>query len=433
MKLDNVSKVYKLYSKSTDRLRETINPFRKKYHIDFFALKDIAFSIGKGETFGIIGSNGSGKSTILKIMTGILTPTSGRVTTSGRISALLELGAGFNPEYTGLENIYLNGTIMGFSKDEMDARMEQIIQFADIGNFIHQPVKTYSSGMFVRLAFAVAINVDPDILIIDEALSVGDVRFQQKCYRKIEDFRLAGKTVVFVSHDLATVVKFCDRVIWINNGEIQDEGDPLEVSKKFQAFMMGSELTKYENKVKVEAVENSATEEVPVPPLDGSLDMHGDSKAAITGIGLIDFLSQKSTKMVSAGQKVTLSIAVKFFEDVPSPIVGFSVKDKLGNIVTQTNSYVLNTSIDDVEFGTEAVVHFTFMLPSLNDGNYLISPAVASGTQVEHVQHCWVHDALVIEIVNSQMYRLPGFLFLDTVKCNFSVWGFCSQGAEHSF
>jgi ABC-type polysaccharide/polyol phosphate transport system ATPase subunit len=419
VEVSDITKIYKLYDKPTDRLRESINPFKRKYHHDFFALKNISFSIKQGETFGIIGSNGSGKSTILKIITGILNPTAGQVLVKGKVSALLELGTGFNLEYTGLENIYVHGALVGFTREQMTERLDSIIQFADIGDFIYQPVKTYSSGMFVRLAFAVAINVDPDVLIIDEALSVGDVRFQQKCLRKIEEFRLAGKTVIFVSHDLATIVKFCDRVIWLNNGILEDEGGPLEIAKKFQAHMMGSPLVKYTNEGEQKEIVQSTKKHV--IPLDGNLDMHGDHRAIITGISIADYLSQENISILSAGQKVSLSIGVKFLEDMDSPIVGFSIKDRLGNITTQTNSYVLNNTMDSVPKDFEVVFQFTFTVPTISDGYYSISPAVASGNQSDHVQHCWVHDALVVEVISSQLYKLPGLIFLDTITCNYSV------------
>ena len=210
IRVDDVSKLYKLYDKPSDRLKESLGLTRKKLYKEHYALHNVSFDVKRGETVGIIGTNGSGKSTILQIITGVLNPSGGHVEIDGRISALLELGAGFNMEYTGIENIYLNGTMIGFSREEIDAKMQDILDFADIGDFVHQPVKTYSSGMFVRLAFAVAINIDPEILIVDEALSVGDVFFQAKCYKKFEDFKKMGKTILFVSHDLGSISKYCD-------------------------------------------------------------------------------------------------------------------------------------------------------------------------------------------------------------------------------
>ena len=224
IQVQHLTKMYKLYDKPSDRLKESLGLSRKKKYREHYALRDVNFDIEEGECVGIIGTNGSGKSTILKIITGVLSPTEGEVKVNGRISALLELGAGFNMEYTGLENIYLNGTMIGFTEEEIDARLDDILAFADIGDFVHQPVKMYSSGMFVRLAFAVAINIDPEILIVDEALSVGDVFFQAKCYHKFEEFKNQGKTILIVSHDLSSISKYCDKVVLLNKGKMLAEG-----------------------------------------------------------------------------------------------------------------------------------------------------------------------------------------------------------------
>lgn len=229
IKIEHLVKRYKLYDKPVDRLKESLGFSKRQLYKEHYALNDVSFTINRGETVGIIGTNGAGKSTILKIITGVLHPTSGGVTVNGRISALLELGAGFNGEYTGIENVYLNGTMLGFSKEEIDAKLDEILSFADIGDFVHQPVKTYSSGMFVRLAFAVAINIEPEILIVDEALSVGDVFFQAKCFRKFEEFKNMGKTIVFVSHDLSSINKYCDRAILLDHGNKLAEGTPAEM------------------------------------------------------------------------------------------------------------------------------------------------------------------------------------------------------------
>jgi len=235
IRVDNLSKAYKLYDNPVDRLKESIHPFRKKYHRDFYALNNIAFEVKKGESVGIIGKNGSGKSTLLKILTGVLTPTTGRVTVNGKVSSLLELGAGFNFEMTGIENVYFNGTVMGFSKQEMDAKLDVILSFADIGDFIYQPVRTYSSGMFIRLAFAAAISIDPEILIVDEALAVGDMAFQTKCLLKIQDLRKSGVTIVLVSHDTMQVNRVCNRAILLDKGDIKRMGNSEEVVEQYIA------------------------------------------------------------------------------------------------------------------------------------------------------------------------------------------------------
>ncbi|MDU4659691.1 MAG: ABC transporter ATP-binding protein, partial [Clostridium butyricum] len=238
IKIDNLSKVYRLYEKPIDRMKESLSISKKKYSKEHYALKNITFNVRKGESIGIIGKNGSGKSTLLKIITGVLTQSSGEIKVDGKIAALLELGAGFNPEYTGIENIYLNGTMMGYTKEEMEKRVNPIVEFADIGQFINQPVKTYSSGMFARLAFAVAINVEPEILIVDEALSVGDTRFQIKCIDKMKELKENGTTILFVSHATEQVKRFCNRAVWINNGEMMDIGESSEIIDKYESYML---------------------------------------------------------------------------------------------------------------------------------------------------------------------------------------------------
>ena len=239
IKVTDLEKVYKLYDKPSERLKEALHIGRGKHHTEHRALKGVNMTIRQGECVGIIGTNGSGKSTILKIITGVLSPTAGEVEVNGRISALLELGAGFNMEYNGIENIYLNGTMIGFSKKEIDQKLDEILAFADIGDYVYQPAKTYSSGMFVRLAFAVAINIDPEILIVDEALSVGDVFFQAKCYHKFEEFKEMGKTIVFVSHDLSSISKYCDRVVLLNQGIKLGEGAPKQMIDTYKQVLVG--------------------------------------------------------------------------------------------------------------------------------------------------------------------------------------------------
>ena len=255
--INDISKVYKLYDNPMDRLKESLGLTRQKKYKEHYALDHVSFQVHKGETVGIIGTNGAGKSTILKIITGVLSPTQGQVVVDGRISALLELGAGFNQEYSGIENVYLNGTMIGFTKEEIDAKLQDILDFADIGDFVYQPVKTYSSGMFVRLAFAVAINIDPEILIVDEALSVGDVFFQNKCYRKFEEFKKQGKTILFVSHDLSSISKYCDRVVLLEKGRKIGEGEPKEIIDMYKKVLVG-QLDKVSDTKKSQALSSGA-------------------------------------------------------------------------------------------------------------------------------------------------------------------------------
>ena len=410
IKVQNLSKVYKLYDTPIDRLKESMSIRKKVYHKEHYALKDINFEINKGETVGIIGTNGSGKSTLLKIITGVLNQTNGNVEVKGKISALLELGAGFNMEYTGRENIYLNGTMMGYSKIQMDKKIDEIIDFADIGYFIDQPVKTYSSGMFVRLAFAVSINVDPDILIVDEALSVGDIRFQQKCYRKIEEFK-KEKTVIMVSHDIGSINKFSDRVIWIEQGQLMDIGEPIEISKQYQAYLMESKIkhNKAES-TKVAAISDFTGK---LSRIDEELEVYGDQKAQIQAIGLLDEMNN-AIEIVTADTLVKVVIQVRYYEEIINPIIGFTVNDRLGNIIFQTNSYVLDKNVDGSE--EIGIYEFMFKMPHLNEGQYTISPAIASGIQEQHIQHNWVHDAYVFSFITKSNYSLQGTLYMTEME-----------------
>ncbi|MFL0581104.1 ABC transporter ATP-binding protein [Solibacillus silvestris] len=413
IKLNQITKKYKLYNKPVDRLKESLTFWKSiEYSKEFYALNEINIEFKKGESVGIIGKNGSGKSTLLKIITGVLNPTSGTCEVNGHISAILELGAGFNPEYTGIENIMLSGTLMGYSNEEIAEKVPEILEFADIGDFIYQPVKNYSSGMYVRLAFSVAISVNPEILIVDEALSVGDIRFQQKCLRKIEELK-KEKTILFVSHDLLQLNKFCDRLIWINEGNVMSDGSPEQVSKEYQAFMAGSVLK--DVKKEQEQVRKDENQEARITPIDKGIQVFGDNKAEITGI---DLYNSKNTvvQQVLIGESVTLAVQVKYNEMVSNPIVGFTFKDRIGTIVAQTNSFVLNEEITSIKLNESIVYKFNFTIPSLKKGNYTISPAIASGNQYEHVQHCWIHDALIIKVDDLQEFDLEGYMILENVN-----------------
>lgn len=410
--VDNISKIYKLYNKKSDQLKELIPFNHKQYYTPFHALKDVSFSVRKGESLGIIGKNGSGKSTLLKIITGVLSQSAGNIEVNGKVSALLELGSGFNGEYTGLENIYLQGTLLGFSKEEMDRKVEEIVEFADIGEHIHQPVKTYSSGMFVRLAFAVAVSVEPDILIVDEALSVGDIRFQRKCFRKIEEFK-KNKTFIFVSHDLNTVAKFCERVIWINEGEIKRIGDPYEITKEFRAFMIEAKFEEHRGVLKEDEELEKANKKYEFDPILPDIEVMGDRKAEIIGTLLLDDSGKKTTS-IDANEKCKLLFRIKANEDMDEVIVGFTIKDRLGQTIFQTNTFVIHESIS-FEAGKIYDTSFTFTMPKLIDGYYTVSPAVATGTMSYHEQHCWLYDVMIIQVLNRQGINLEGFVYLDDV------------------
>lgn len=329
----NLSKVYNLYSKPIDRLKEALDIRRKQYHTTLYALNDVSFEVKKGENIGIIGTNGSGKSTLLKILTGVLTATEGEVKVNGKVSALLELGAGFNPEYTGIENIYLNGTMLGFSKEDMDAKIPTIVSFADIGEFINQPVKTYSSGMYARLAFAVAINVEPDILIVDETLSVGDIRFQIKCMNHMQKMIEGGTTILFVSHDINAVRRFCNKALWLNKGDVMMYGESNKVADAYLDFLKLGEINP-ENGEKLTKEEHTDLPEF-VP---------GETIADIVGFYIYNNQG-KIVDEIAYNEPVTIEIIYDVYdENIESPVLGVAIKG-------MDDDYVcgLNTLLDKVE------------------------------------------------------------------------------------
>lgn len=413
--MENVSKVYKLYDKPVDRLKESIHPFRKSYHRDFYALNNINFEVKKGEILGIIGKNGSGKSTLLKIIAGVLTPTCGNVQVNGKLSALLELGAGFNPELTGIENIYLNGTIMGYTKEETDTKMQAISDFADIGDFLYQPVKMYSSGMFLRLAFAVAINVDPEILIIDEALSVGDMRFQQKCYRKIREFK-GRRTVIFVSHDMSAVANFCDRILWIDEGKNYKEGSPDEILEKYHAFMSYDADLDISNPLESK---NDTSDSKIFEPLPNNIKSFGNGKAKIIGISFVYSDTKNKVRILQGDEKVELLLKVVTKEDIDMPVVGFTIKDKLGNGIVITNTdfegIKMRTLLSDKAYSFK----WNFIFPKLRDGLYSFDVAIAEGTFQNHQQSFWIYDVLIVEVISRKAYAADrGLIILDNVHFN---------------
>lgn len=389
--VNDVSKMYKLYDNPMDRLKESLGLSRKKKYKEHYALNHVSFQVHKGETVGIIGTNGSGKSTILKIITGVLSPTGGEVSVNGRISALLELGAGFNGEYSGLENVYLNGSMIGFSREEIDAKLQSILDFADIGEFIHQPVKTYSSGMFVRLAFAVAINIDPEILIVDEALSVGDVFFQAKCYRKFEEFKEMGKTILFVSHDLSSIGKYCDRVVLLNKGEKLAEGGAKEMVNLYRRVL----VNQYDDADLEEGAENAEAGQ------DGQLtdgtagenvskkEHAGGGRAMKDSLNLnpkvleygsklgeiVDFAIRDDTGMITnvieKGKEFSVQMKVRFQADVNDPIFAFTLKDLKGTEITGTNTMYEHTPVKTQKAGDVREITFKQIMP-LEAGEYML-------------------------------------------------------------
>ena len=440
IKVDNVTKVYKLYERPIDRLKETLCPGHKEYHRKFYALNNISFDVEEGQFVGIIGTNGSGKSTILKIITGVLTPTQGEVTVNGRVSALLELGAGFNMEYTGIENIYMNGTMMGYSRQEMDAKLPEILEFADIGDFVYQPCKTYSSGMFVRLAFALAINVDPEILIVDEALAVGDVFFQAKCYKKINEIRESGTTVILVTHDMGTIIKYCDKVVVLNRGKFVDEGDPgkmVDLYKKILAGQFSEEdlegigqkadfadqLLKEAEGTANAGVENSAenknTKTSSKETLTSSVNSniagevwmdklstnaqqlkYGNGAADIIDVGIFDHKNELSNLLLK-GKSWTLKMKVRFNEQVKDPIFAFTIKDSKGTEITGTNTMVEGCDTGVAEAGDVVVATFRQKM-DLQGKDYLLSLGCTGFVNGEFVVFDRLYDVANLTVISDK-------------------------------
>ena len=400
--VDNVTKIYKLYDKPSDRLKEALGLSRKKLHKEHYALRDINMSIFQGETVGIIGTNGSGKSTILKIITGVLNPTKGNLSVNGRISALLELGAGFNMEYNGIENIYLNGTMMGFSKQEIDEKLQDILDFADIGDYVYQPCKTYSSGMFVRLAFAVAINIEPEILIVDEALSVGDVFFQAKCYHKFDEFKKMGKTILFVSHDLSSIAKYCDRVVLLNKGRVLGEGSPKEMIDAYKQVLVGQyEIPDEEDSLlEDEKIMELAAKNADAAGINPDALEYGTKAAEISNYYVTDAKGRKTTAIIK-GEPFTIHYRVKFNQDIPAPIFAFTVKNIRGTEITGTNSMFEKAFLKSVKAGEEKEVTFTQNM-DLQGGEYLISFGVTGYEKERFEVYHRLYDVLNITVISDK-------------------------------
>ena len=406
--VQGVSKIYKLYDKPIDRLKEAVSLTHKSYHRDFFALSDISFDVKKGETVGIIGTNGSGKSTILKIITGVLSPTTGTAEVSGNISALLELGAGFNSEYTGLENIYMNGTMMGFSREEMQRRMDDILRFADIGDFVNQPVKTYSSGMFVRLAFALAINVDPEILIVDEALSVGDVFFQAKCYRRMEEMMKNGTTILMVSHDMGSIIKYCDKVVLLNRGHFVAQGEAGKMVDLYKKILANQtdELAEALIEQKKEALglpvgevhtDKSMKERMNLNP---EVQEYGDGRASFEDFGTLDARGNV-TNLLLKGEMFTIRERVRFHAPIENPIFTYTLRDKKGTDITGTNTLFEGTEIKPVKDGDVYTVSFRQKM-NLQGGEYLLSMSCTGYENGEHVVYHRLYNVLSLTVISNK-------------------------------
>lgn len=390
--VSHVTKKYKLYARNRDRVADAFSRSgRKKRYTEKLALNDVSMTVYKGETVGIIGTNGSGKSTILKIITGVLTQSSGSITVNGRISALLELGAGFNMEYNGIDNIYLNGTMIGYSEDEIKEKIPAILEFADIGEYIYQPVKSYSSGMFMRLAFAVAINIDPEILIVDEALAVGDVFFQAKCYHKFDEFKKEGKTVIFVSHDLSSISKYCDRVVLLNQGTKLGEGSPKDMIDIYKQVLVGQYHAPEDTNRIVRNEEKSEQTK--------ALD-YGSGKARIIYYDILDDKGLKNSSILK-GSECTIRMCVEFYEDVKAPIFAFTIKNKYGVEITGTNTMFERAFLEPVKKGDIKTITFRQKV-DLQGGEYLISFGCTGYEDNDFTVYHRLYDILNLTVVASK-------------------------------
>ena len=417
IEIRHISKSFNTYAKEFDRFKEAVSLTRKSYHSEFVALKDINMTVYKGECVGIIGINGAGKSTLLKIITGVLSPSSGEVEMRGHVSSLLELGAGFNMNYTGLQNIYLNGQILGFTEEEMEKRVPLIESFADIGDFIHQPVKTYSSGMFARLAFAVAINVDPDILIVDEALSVGDVFFSTKCYQKFNEFRDAGKTILFVSHDMGSVLKYCDRCLLLNHGEQVALGPCKDIVDLYRKIMVQNyheerHLTQQRSEQSMQQIHEltkNQGEEIAYPRntvwkkslmLNPKTQEYGDRSGEIIDFGVMNDAGE-ITGMLIKGEYFTILYRFRFNKTVEHPIFAFTLRDTKGTELCGTNTLYEDKTIERAEAGLTGVVTFRQRM-TLQGGQYMLALGLTGIVDGELVAYHRLYDVCEIGVMSER-------------------------------
>lgn len=414
VEFQGVSKSYAIYDAPGDRFKELLTLNRLKRHKDYWALHDVSFSVRRGETFCIVGENGSGKSTMLQMVAGILHPTSGTVKVSGRVSALLELGAGFNPEFTGRDNVYLNGSILGLTTRQIDERYQTIADFAEIGDFINQPVKTYSSGMVVRLAFAVAINVDPEILLVDEALSVGDIYFRQRCMRKVHELRSRGITILFVSHAAADVKAIGDRVLWLDHGRVVELGEPDRVISKYLAAMEAKDSS-YRQHHAVDADHSPRAATVVAPEIVDTIPnidhRHGDGRARVIGIAVLDEHG-RPVHMLEPASRVIVRISVRANEYLAMPNVGFMLRNQLGIDFSGTNTAREGHELPPMQAGDIYTVDFHLDLPELYPAGFSFSPAIADGTLLDYGMCDWIDNAIALQMSRSegQVYgymRLP--------------------------
>lgn len=417
VEFSNVSKSYSIYAAPRDRLKELATFQRRSFHTEFWALRDVSFDVHRGETFCVVGENGSGKSTLLQICAGIMAPSSGTAVAHGRIAALLELGSGFNPEFSGRDNVYLNGAILGLSSKDMDRRLPEIEAFAEIGAFINQPVKTYSSGMVVRLAFAVAIHVDPEILLVDEALAVGDVYFRQRCMRKVHELRQRGVTILFVSHATGDVKALGDRAMWLEKGVVKALGKTDLVVAQYLAAMSEKDRVYQAREFTVaEARALPAPQEIveEIPNIDHRF---GDAKAEIIGITVLDAQGVR-VGLLQPNSTIVVRISVRAKENLDRPIVGFMFRNHLGVDFAGTNTARERQDLPPMLAGDVCTVDFYLDLPALYASSFSFSPAIANGS-LEHYSMCdWIDNAVVLQMERSDQ-PIYGQFHLDCrVKVN---------------
>ncbi|QCG93000.1 ABC transporter ATP-binding protein (plasmid) [Azospirillum sp. TSA2s] len=424
IRAEGLGKAYAIFKRPQDRLKQMLVRGRRKYYDEYWALRGVDLEVRRGETVGLIGRNGSGKSTFLQLLCGTLTPTSGRIAVDGRIAALLELGAGFNPEFTGRENVYLAASVLGLSNEQIAQRYDSIAEFAGIGDFIEQPVKLYSSGMYARLAFAVAAHVDADIMIVDEILAVGDASFTQKCMRFIHRFKERG-TLFFVSHDTGQVVNLCDRVVWLDNGSVRAVGPAKDVCHDYLAalysdqdtsrgFRIGGTRQALPQAKREEPVEDARAEllkssqhrnAIEIFDFDPNAPWFGERGASITSVRLLDS-GGTPLSTLEGGEEIVLEVACHAEKDLFQPIVGFYVRDRLGQNLFGDNTH-LTYQLDPIRVvaGQDFAARFRFQLPYLPSGDFSITVAIAEGTQNDHVQHHWIEDALFFKVHSSHVVQ----------------------------
>lgn len=397
VRIEAVSKRYKLYSSPWQRIGALLRGKEPSHAEAIDALKDVSFSVQRGETLAIIGRNGSGKSTLLQVLCGILQPDGGKVVTNGRIAALLELGAGFSPEFTGRENIYMSAAVYGLSREQVDERLEDILAFAEIDDFIDRPVKTYSSGMYVRLAFALIAHLDADILVVDEALAVGDAYFTQKCVRFLREFKARG-TLIFVSHDTHSVISLCDKALWLERGVVQMLGDAKTVSESYLASLHMETLPEQSAGVRAQGEFGTGLVKITECRL---LNSSGEPLYALDGPGL-----------------VTLEVCCQALADIEEPILGFFVRDRLGQPLFGDNTLGRENGWRQMRGGQNHRLRFSFAIPLLATGDYTVGVAIGSGSQEQHVQHHWIYEAFSFKSQASP--HLTGFFHLDDLGFSFS-------------